>query len=371
MRSSAVDEDGADAAFAGAGDTHLYVDNTGLLEHVKEVWASLWNPRALLYRQTKGLSLSNLNQAVVIQMMAPSEVSGVAFTQDPVSGNTARLIVNAAFGLGEGIVSGRVAPDQYVVSKKLGREILPAMISDKKLAIVRDVSGKGVAEKRMVPERRRARSLSPKQLELLNTVAVALERHFGYALDLEWGFVGDKLYILQSRPVTKNAEASAPVAAAKPKAKKLLFVCTGNTCRSAMAEYLAKGMVSEGFETSSRGLSAYPGQAMPGPALEALQGYGIDAQGHQAQGLTRQDIEGADVILGMTGGHVVQILERYPQARGKVHTLNGYAETGGGDIGDPYGSDLATYKETAARLEEALGKILKTAPAPAASASPR
>ena len=141
--------------------------------------------------------------------------------------------------------------------------------------------------------------------------------------------------------------------------------------RSAMAEYLAKGMVSEGFETSSRGLSAYPGQAMPGPALEALQGYGIDAQGHQAQGLTRQDIEGADVILGMTGGHVVQILERYPQARGKVHTLNGYAETGGGDIGDPYGSDLATYKETAARLEEALGKILKTAPAPAASASPR
>lgn len=210
VRSSAVDEDGADAAFAGAGDTHLYVDNAGLIKHVKQVWASLWNPRALFYRRAKGLSLALLNQAVVIQAMAASEVSGVAFTRDPVTGHAGRLIVNAAFGLGEGIVSGRVSPDQYALDKDDGREILPAIVSDKKLEIVRRPDGTGVVEKRVAAARRRARSLSPAQLKKLNTVAVALERHFGYGLDIEFSFVGQDLFILQARPITSGASARGP-----------------------------------------------------------------------------------------------------------------------------------------------------------------
>ena len=210
VRSSAVDEDGAEAAFAGAGDTHLYVKPEELLPHVKEIWASLWNPRALLYRETKGLATTNLAQAVVVQAMADSEISGVAFTQDPVSGDSSRLIVNAAFGLGEGVVSGRVAPDQFVVGKTLGREVLPAMVSDKKLAIVRGKNGLGTEEHKMPPEWRRRRSLTPAKLEKLNVVALALENHFGYALDIEFGFVGEKLYILQARPVTNTAATEEP-----------------------------------------------------------------------------------------------------------------------------------------------------------------
>src|SRR6185312_9685505 len=97
-----------------------------------------------------------------------------------------------------------------------GREVLPAMVSDKKLAIVRGKSGVGTDEHRMPPEWRRRRSLTPAKLEKLNQVARSLEDYFGYALDIEFGFVGDKLYILQARPVTHAAtEEVAPPAAAK------------------------------------------------------------------------------------------------------------------------------------------------------------
>ncbi len=212
VRSSAVDEDGAEAAFAGAGDTHLYVSPDEVLPNVQEIWASVWNGRSLFYRESKGFSTANLAQALVIQEMVDAEIAGVAFTQDPVTGDTSRLIVNSAFGLGEGVVSNRVTPDQYVVGKDLGIEVLPPIIGDKKLAIVRSPDGKGTVEKKMPPEWRRRRSMTPEKLVLLNKVAVALERHFGFGLDLEYAFVGDKLYILQARAITSAAANPAPVA---------------------------------------------------------------------------------------------------------------------------------------------------------------
>ncbi len=202
VRTSGTDEDGAQAAFAGAGDTDLYVPPEELLAHVKEVWASLWNVRSLSYRRTRGLPTENLAQAVVVQTMIDCDVSGVAFTADPVSGDSSRLVVDAAFGLGEGVVSGQISPDQFVVSKLSSREILPPIISDKKFEIVRGRESRGTQERRVPPERRRRRSMTPVQLAKLNRVSRALERHFGYALDIEFGFVGDRLYILQVRPMT-------------------------------------------------------------------------------------------------------------------------------------------------------------------------
>ena len=340
VRSSAVDEDGAEAAFAGAGDTHLYVKPEELLPHVKEIWASLWNPRALLYRETKGLSTTNLAQAVVVQAMADSEVSGVAFTQDPVSGDSSRLVVNAAFGLGEGVVSGRVAPDQFVVGKALGREVLPAMVSDKKLAIVRGKDGVGTEEHKMPPEWRRRRSMSPAKLEKLNAVALALESHFGYALDIEFGFVGDKLFILQARPVTNAAaeEVSPPAAVAAKavpvkaasttetavEAKRMLFVCAGNTCRSPMAERLAKQKLREegrsDFEVLSRGLDvAEAGAPMSAGARAAVRNHGADGEGHAALSLERSDVIWADVILTMTSAQAGGAAPLPVDARQGVH----------------------------------------------------
>jgi protein-tyrosine-phosphatase/phosphohistidine swiveling domain-containing protein len=391
VRSSAVDEDGADAAFAGAGDTHLYVTPSELLPHVKEIWASLWNPRALLYRQTKGLATTNLAQAVVVQAMADSEVSGVAFTQDPVSGDSSRLIVNAAFGLGEGVVSGRVAPDQFVVGKALGREVLPAMVSDKKLAIVRGKNGLGTEERKMPSEWRRRRSLSPAKLEKLNAVSLALESHFGYALDIEFGFVGDKLFILQARPVTNNATAdetpvpAAPVMKAvssaktvemiaEPETKRMLFVCTGNTCRSPMAERLAKEKLkSEGrsdFEILSRGLSvAEAGAPMSAGAQAAMRVHGAEPSGHAALSIAPSDVIWADVILTMTTAQANALLSRYPAAKGKVFTLGEYSGVGG-EIADPYGGDDAIYRASAAQISAGVDAALDRAEHPVIASVP-
>ncbi len=372
VRSSAVDEDGAEAAFAGAGDTHLYVDPAELLEHVKDVWASLWNPRALLYRETRGLSTLNLAQAVVVQSMVDSEVSGVAFTQDPVSGSSGRVIVNAAFGLGEGIVSGRVGPDQYVLAKTDGHELLPPMISDKKLAIVRGQDGKGTAERKMPPEWRRRRSMTPAKLKLLSDVSVALERHFGYALDIEFGFVGDKLYILQSRSVTTNGvEKKAPVPAvpegsamkpAVPKAKQLMFVCTGNTCRSPMAAHIAKEKLERhgrpDIEVVSRGLNVAELQEDMNPSAKKVLGeMGVDASGHKALQLTGSDVAASTLILTMTEAQAEEVRARYPAAKDKVFSLAAYTEKGG-DIADPFGSDLDAYHAAATDISDALGVLV-------------
>jgi protein-tyrosine-phosphatase/phosphohistidine swiveling domain-containing protein len=383
VRSSAVDEDGAEAAFAGAGDTHLYVGADELLPHVKEIWASLWNPRALLYRETKGLSTTNLAQAVVVQAMVDSEVSGVAFTADPVSGDSSRLVVNGAFGLGEGVVSGRVAPDQYVVGKMLGREVLPPMIADKKLAIVRGKDGRGTEERKMPAEWRRRRSLSPAKLEKLNAVSIALETHFGYALDIEFGFVGDKLYILQARPVTnaasdepappplKSVKAAAPKAAPgeAPEAKRVMFVCTGNTCRSPMAERLAKDKLKrEGrsdFEVLSRGLIVQnPGVPMTQSSEFVMRERGVDYEGHAALGFMPSDAIWADVILTMTRSQAQLIRDNFPQAKGKVFSLGEYSGVGG-DVADPYGQDVSVYRAAAAQISAGVDAALDRAETPA------
>ena len=353
VRSSAVDEDGAEAAFAGAGDTHLFVAPDEVLANVLDIWASLWNPRAMLYRQSKGLSTANMAQAVVLQEMVDAQIAGVAFTQDPVTGDTSRLIVNSAFGLGEGVVSNRVSPDQYVVGKDAGVEVLPPLIGDKKLAIVRAPGGKGTVERKMPPEWRRRRSMTPEKLAKLNAVALALERHFGFALDLEYAFVDSTLYILQARPVT--IAASASVAA---KAKSLLFVCTGNTCRSPMAEQLARSrLLKEGREdvaVKSRGLVvAEEGQGMSPQAVATLAERGLDGRLHSAQSLTPADVAEADVILAMTALQAQAILKNHPGAKGKVFTLAEYAGRGV-DVSDPYGKDIAAYRAAADAIEDAV-----------------
>lgn len=357
VRSSAVDEDGAEAAFAGAGDTHLYVSPAELLAHVQQVWSSLFNPRALLYRETKGLSTASMAQAVVVQEMVPAEVAGVCFTQDPVSGDGSRLVVNAAFGLGEGVVSNEVTPDQYVLSKDNGIEMLPPLIGDKMHAVIRSPDGKGTVKHKMPSEWRRRRSLTPEKLAKLNRVAVALEGHFGYPLDIEFAFVGDKLFILQARPVT--TAAAPPAVGAKP--KELLFVCTGNTCRSPIAEQLARARLAragrDDIRVASRGLFVDEGEGMSEAALAVLAERGIDGRAHSARALSAEDVKGADVILAMTKGQVGEILARHPSAKGKVFSVADYAKKGV-DIADPYSGDAAAYRAVADALEDAVEAVV-------------
>ncbi len=138
VRSSATAEDSSSAAWAGQLDSFLNTTESDLREKVQRCWASLFTPRAIFYRFEKEFYKTKISVAVVVQKMVDSDKSGVIFSKDPTNKNDS-VIIEAVFGLGEGIVSGSITPDTYIVSENL--DILDKKISDKKIAVTRNSQG--------------------------------------------------------------------------------------------------------------------------------------------------------------------------------------------------------------------------------------
>ena len=179
VRSSATAEDLPTASFAGQHDTYLnLVGPAAILQHVRRCWASLFSERAVSYRLHHGFDSRKVHMAVVIQRMVEAEAAGVLFTADPVTSNRKVASVEAAFGLGEALVSGRVNPDVYKV---------------------RD--GEVVA-KAIAPERQEQPALTEAQVVRLVQLGRRIETHFGRPQDIEWCRVDDDFQIVQSRPIT-------------------------------------------------------------------------------------------------------------------------------------------------------------------------
>jgi pyruvate, water dikinase len=199
VRSSATAEDSQAASFAGAQETYLHVRGVEqIVERVRDCWCSFFTERALFYRREKG-SLADLGMAVVVQRMVEPDVSGVLFTIDPTKGRRDRMLVEAVFGLGEGVVSGRLTPDQYVLARD-GR-LKRTRLHPQPFAIVHDPAG-GVREERLPPERGEAQTLEEQQLVRLAKVGVELEERLGGPQDIEWALQDGELFVLQARPVT-------------------------------------------------------------------------------------------------------------------------------------------------------------------------
>jgi pyruvate,water dikinase len=199
VRSSATAEDSEAASFAGQQETYLHVRGVvEIVERIRDCWCSFFTERALFYRREKG-SLTDLGMAVVVQRMVQPDVSGVMFTVDPTKGRRDRMVVEAVFGLGEGVVSGQLTPDHYVLARD-GR-VKRTRLHAQPYAIVHDPAG-GVREEQLTPERGKARTLDEDQLTRLAKVGVDLEERFGRPQDIEWAMQDDELYVLQSRPVT-------------------------------------------------------------------------------------------------------------------------------------------------------------------------
>ncbi len=143
---------------------------------------------------------------------------------------------------------------------------------------------------------------------------------------------------------------------------KILFVCTGNTCRSSMAAALARRLLEErggrrDVEVFSAGVAAFPGDRATPEAVEVLAGMGIDLREHRARLLTADDVTRADLILAMTGDHLKVIKNLFPGASGKVFTLAEYAGVAG-DVPDPICQPLAVYRRCAQRLEELVARVV-------------
>ncbi len=204
VRSSATSEDQANASFAGQLETYLNVRGVpSLLEHIQHCWASLWAERVLAYIANQGLDHRAVSMSVVVQSMIPSEVAGVLFTVNPVTGNRDEAVINASWGLGEAIVSGLVSPDTIIVHKSDGR-VIDYQTGEKDLMVA--YAAEGGTEELAVPDELRAGpALTEKQVSELTMLGQRIEAYYGKPQDIEWGYYNDSWYLLQSRPITTLA----------------------------------------------------------------------------------------------------------------------------------------------------------------------
>jgi pyruvate,water dikinase len=199
VRSSAVDEDGAEASFAGQHLTLLNVlSSEDVCSALREIWWSANSDSAITYRQRVGL-FTRPSVGVVVQALLDPEVAGVMFTQNPVTGADERMI-EASWGLGEAVVAGLVIPDNYRVDRS--GEVLARTPGVKKIEI-RTLPDGGTIEEEVPPDLVEQPCLDDEQLERLNRLAGRCEQVYGPARDIEWAFADGELYLLQCRAVTR------------------------------------------------------------------------------------------------------------------------------------------------------------------------
>ena len=203
VRSSGTAEDLAEASFAGLHDTYLDIrGGAAVLDAVRRCWASMWSARATAYRYRGGFDHVTAHIAVVVQQMVTAETAGVMFTGNPLTARTDEIVINASWGLGEGVVSGILNPDQYVLSLAT-LDIKQSNIGDKEVQIVRAASGHGTARSEVPHSLREAMSLSAKRAQALAALGRDVMRFYGgLPQDIEWALAGGELYLLQARPIT-------------------------------------------------------------------------------------------------------------------------------------------------------------------------
>ena len=200
VRSSAVDEDGAATSFAGQHETYLNVVGAdAVIAAVERCWASARSERTLAYRRQHGLAVDGVCLAVLVQLLVPADVSGVAFSANPLTGSRDEVVVNASFGLGESIVGGTVTPDTYVVRKR-NLAVLRRAPGDKARMTV--LVPDGTAEVDVPRLLRRRPALDDRQAAEIARLVLALEAAMGWPVDVEFAFRGGELFLLQCRPIT-------------------------------------------------------------------------------------------------------------------------------------------------------------------------
>ncbi|MEU8251050.1 PEP/pyruvate-binding domain-containing protein [Nonomuraea sp. NPDC048916] len=217
VRSSATAEDLPEMSFAGQQETYLNIRGPSpVLDAVKRCWASLWTARAIGYRARQGIGPDEVSLAVVVQELVPADAAGVLFTADPLTGARDRVMVNAAWGLGEAVVGGQVTPDTIVVAKADG-SIIRQEISDKQVMTVRTPAG--TREEPVPAELRERPVLDPPQAAELTRLAVAIEELYERPMDIEWARHDGRPHILQARPITALPGAAPSWELPDPKGK--------------------------------------------------------------------------------------------------------------------------------------------------------
>lgn len=199
IRSSATAEDLPDASFAGQQETFLNIKGENhLLQKVKECFASLFTERAIYYRYQKKFDHMKVGLAAVVQKMVESEKSGIAFSIDPIKNDKNKIVIEAIYGLGEYIVQGTVTPDHYEVDKR-SLNILKKEIKKQKVALVKaNVENKEIK----IGKKGERQKLTDEEIIKVALLCLEIEKHYYFPQDIEWAIEKERVYIVQSRPIT-------------------------------------------------------------------------------------------------------------------------------------------------------------------------
>jgi len=255
VRSSATAEDLPEASFAGQQETFLNIKGAeDVLKHVQKCWASLFEARAIFYREQNNFDHAKVSIAVVVQEMVNAEKAGVMFTAHPSTGEDI-LLIEASWGLGEAVVSGAVTPDTYSVDKATG-ELLDFKVGEKNVMFKRE---DGRTVKIPVPDdMSEKRVLSDEEIAKLADLGRKIHEHYKFPQDTEWAIEEGKVYMLQSRPVTTLKEMEVPEEREIEEEKKIILKGLG------ASPGLASGGISLiSFSSSSLGAAISPSYTMP------------------------------------------------------------------------------------------------------------
>jgi len=200
VRSSATAEDSADTSFAGQQETFLNViGETNVVRRVKDCWASLFTPRSIYYRVKKKIDHLKVGVAVPVQKMIQSDVSGIIFTVNPVNNDKTQIIVETIWGLGEYIVQGKITPDQYIINKHDWKILQKNHVSQDVELIKDSIETKEVkVPKNKIDKEKISDSTALK----IAKIGQKLHNHYGKPQDIEFAIQNNRLYIVQTRPIT-------------------------------------------------------------------------------------------------------------------------------------------------------------------------
>ena len=200
VRSSATVEDMPEASFAGQHDSFLNVAGCdAVVDAVKRCWLSLFSERAISYRMRKGVAPGRAQMAVIVQQLIDADAAGVMFTTDPAGRDPDCILIEAAFGVGEVVVQGKVAPDCVAVSRS-GPRVVRRETGLKRVEIV--AAAEGVREQQLAAEKVAAPVLDDETAVRLAALGLEVERVLGGPLDIEWSVRGGEVWLLQARAVT-------------------------------------------------------------------------------------------------------------------------------------------------------------------------
>lgn len=206
VRSSSIVEDLDQASFAGQYETFLHIQSDQeFLQKVKECWCSAFADRVQTYQGNMEEDMSDGHMAIVVQGLINAEMSGVAFSEDPITHEKDKVILSASYGLGEAIVSGSVTPDTYVINHE--NELISKQVGAKETMLLPDQDG--IVERNTTKEQQQNCCLSDEQAKSVARLTKEIEGHYGYPVDVEFAFAESALFLLQARPITTSKEAAA------------------------------------------------------------------------------------------------------------------------------------------------------------------